>query len=118
MYNDINRVTLSGHVGNNMTVSGEGKKPFAAISLATNRRSKKDNQEITETNWHNLVFYNHLAELVKQYVKKGTHLFIEGRIETQKWADENGNAHQKTQIVVEKLEFLNSKKSEEQNSSC
>lgn len=84
---DYNKITLIGRVGTDPETSGEGKKPFAFLSFATNKQYQKEGETVNKTSWHKLVFYNHLAELVGQYVKKGSRLFIErGRIRKSKMA--------------------------------
>ena len=106
---DFNKVLLMGYIGKDPVVSSEGKKPFARVSLATNKRYKQDSHEVTETYWHNVIFYGPMAELVKQYVKKGSRLFIEGELENHKWKDAEGNDRYSTNIVAKEIRFLDNK---------
>lgn len=111
---DFNKVILMGYVGNEPRCSAKDKKPFASISLATNKSYKQGDEVITETHWHNVVFFGTKAELVEQYVKKGSHLLVEGALENYKWHDKEGIERLSTKIVVRELRFLD-KKEEEMN---
>ena len=100
----LNRATLIGNVGQEpkiiMTQSG-GK--FATFSIATSEKwTDKQTGEVKEnTDWHNIIVSTDgLANVVEQYVKKGTRLFVEGRIRTRKYTDNNGLDRYVTEIVV------------------
>jgi single-strand DNA-binding protein len=103
---NLNEVTLIGYVGKEPTMSGDGKKPFASVSLGTNKRVKKGEEFETQTTWHKLVFFGDLVEQIKQHAKKGTGLFVKGELEN------HGVTHHISQIVVRKFCFIDNKNSE------
>jgi len=100
----INKVILVGNIGNEpeMRYMPNGNA-VATISLATSDTWKDKNtgepQERTE--WHRVVFFGKLAEIVGQYVHKGSKLYVEGRLQTRKWADQQGVDRYTTEIVVD-----------------
>ena len=105
----INLVTLIGHVGRDPEYYNlENKWPIAKTSLATSESWKKDNQEVTDTEWHNIVFYNHLAKTAYKYIKKGRKIFVRGKIKTQKWQDKDGVQRQSTDIIAHDMQLLDS----------
>lgn len=99
----INKVMLIGGVGQDpeirFTPSGA---PVASLSLATDDSYKDRNtgQMIKVTDWHNIVVFGKLAEVVQQYVKKGSKLYVEGKQKTRKWQDKNGQDRYTTEVVV------------------
>lgn len=100
----INKVILVGNIGNEpeMRYMPNGNA-VATVSLATSDAWKDKNtgepQERTE--WHRVVFFGKLAEIVGQYVHKGSKLYVEGRLQTRKWADQQGIDRYTTEIVVD-----------------
>ena len=105
----FNQVILMGHVGDEPYVSGEGKKPFAKVSLATNKRYKVDNETKEETHWHNLVFFNSVAGIVKDYVQKGSKIQVIGELVDNKWTDKDGQTHTQSNVHVNQLIMLDKK---------
>ncbi len=109
MAKSVNKVILLGNVGKEpefkMLPSGQGVSNF---SIATAERYKDKGGEWQErTEWHNLVAYAKLAEIVRDYVKKGSKLYVEGRITTRSWDDkESGKKVYRTEIVVGDLSLL------------
>jgi len=109
MAKSVNKVILLGNVGKEpefkMLPSGQG---VANFSIATAERYKDKGGEWQErTEWHNLVAYARLAEIVRDYVKKGAKLFIEGRLTTRSWDDkESGKKIYRTEIVIGDLSLL------------
>jgi single-strand DNA-binding protein len=109
MAKSVNKVILLGNVGKEpefkMLPSGQGVVNF---SIATSERYKDKGGEWQErTEWHNLVAYAKLAEIVRDYVKKGAKLYIEGRITTRSWDDkESGKKVYRTEIVMSDLSLL------------
>jgi single-strand DNA-binding protein len=108
----VNKVILLGNVGKDPEVryTPDGKC-IARFSLATGESWKDKNtgekKEITE--WHNVVFFGKVAEIVAEYVKKGSKLYIEGKLKTQKWQDkETGKDRYTTQVHGEALQLLSS----------
>lgn len=108
MSRSLNKVMLIGNVGNDPEIktTGGGTK-IAKVSLATNRTfSDRSGQQQEKTEWHRLTFWDKMADLVDQYVKKGDRLYIEGRIEYSQTEDDKGNQRFWTDIVVREMVML------------
>jgi len=109
MAKSVNKVILLGNVGKDPEVkflpSGQ---PVANFSIATSERFKDKSGEFQErTEWHNLVAYARLAEIVRDYVKKGSKLYAEGRLTTRSWDDKDtGKKVYRTEIVLAELSLL------------
>jgi single-strand DNA-binding protein len=105
----VNKVILLGHVGKNPEVrSTAGGTTAASFSLATNERYKDRSGEWQDrTEWHNLVAYARGAEILRDYVKKGAKLYVEGRLATRSWEDKDtGKKVYRTEIVVGDITLL------------
>lgn len=107
----VNKVILVGNVGNDPEVRYmPNGNAVANISVATSDswkdRNTGDQQERTE--WHRVVFFNRLAEIVEQYVKKGTKLYLEGRLQTRSW-EQDGAKRYSTEIVANEMQMLDSR---------
>ena len=111
MSKSINKVILIGNVGKDPEVrySSSGT-PVAKFSLATNEKFKNRNNEWQErTEWHNVVAWQRLAEIVGEFVSKGTKLYVEGRLQTSCWEDgQSGDRKYRTEVVVRELVLLSS----------
>lgn len=78
----------------------------ANVSLATNRNWKdKDGRKQETVEYHNLVVFGKQAELISQYMKKGSALYVEGRLQTRSWDDKDGNKKYRTEIIIESFQF-------------
>ena len=116
----VNKVILLGRLGQDpelkYTPSGAAVCNF---SLATSEtwNDKNSGQKQERTEWHSLVLWGKLADLAQSYLKKGSQIYIEGRIQTRDWEDEQGQRHFKTEVVVTTMQFLDSKFSENTTSS-
>lgn len=113
----LNKVMLIGNVGKDPDVryfdNGVAK---ASFSLATTESYKnKEGQRIEQTEWHNVVVWRGLAEVVEKYVKKGDKLFIEGKIKTRSYDDKDGNKKYITEIFTDNMNMLGGKKSDSSN---
>lgn len=109
MAKGVNRVFLLGHVGKDPEIrSTQGGTMVAGFSLATPDREKDaQGNWIDKPEWHNLVSFGRTAEIVRDYVKKGTQLFIDGRLQTRSWDDrESGQKKYRTEIIVNELTVL------------
>ena len=107
----VNKVILVGNVGNDPEVRYmPNGNAVANVSVATSDswkdRNTGDQQERTE--WHRVVFFNRLAEIVEQYVKKGTKLYLEGRLQTRSW-EQDGAKRFSTEIVANEMQMLDSR---------
>lgn len=106
----VNKVILIGNLGKDpelrYTPSGQA---VATFTLATTERwNDRNGQRQDRTEWHNVVAWGKLGELVNQYLKKGRSAYIEGRITTRSWDDKDGNKRYKTEIVASQIQFLGS----------
>ena len=111
MPKSVNKVILVGNVGKDPEVKyTPSGTPVAKFSLATNEKYKDRSDEWQErTEWHNIVAWQRLAEIVGEYVKKGAKLYIEGKLQTSSWEDrESGTKKYRTEIVARDLVLLGS----------
>ncbi len=105
----VNKVILLGRLGQDpeprATASGT---QVVTISLATNELGPRDQQGVRgqSTEWHRLVLFGKLAANALQYLHKGSQLYVEGRLRTRKWQDQNGTDHYSTEIVVNDMQFI------------
>src|ERR1700675_3440623 len=109
MAKGVNKVFLLGNVGKDPEIrSTAGGMTVASFTLATADRQKDAQGNWQDkTEWHNLVAFQRTAEVIRDYVKKGTQLFIEGKIQTRSWDDkESGAKRYKTEILVNELSLL------------
>lgn len=110
MAKSVNKVILLGNVGRDPeTRSTPGGMLVATFSIATSSNQKDPQGNWQErTEWHNIVAFGRTAEIVRDYVKKGTKLYVEGRIQTRNWEDKEhaGVKHYRTEIVVNDLSLL------------
>jgi single-strand DNA-binding protein len=112
MAKGVNKVLLLGNVGKDPEIRATaGGMTIASFTLATADRQKDaQGNWADKTEWHNLVAFQRTAEVVRDYVKKGTQLFIEGKIQTRSWDDkESGQKKYRTEILVNELTLLGSK---------
>src|SRR5579871_3899335 len=109
MAKGVNKVMLLGNVGKDPEIrTTQGGMTVASFSLATAERAKdQTGQWVDKTEWHNLVCFQRTAEIVRDYVKKGSQIFVEGKIQTRSWDDkESGQKKYKTEILVNELSLL------------
>ena len=112
MARGINKVILIGNLGQDpevrFTPSGTA---VANLNLATSDTwmDKQSGQRQERTEWHRIVLFNKTAEIAQQYLKKGSKVYIEGRLQTRKWQDQNGQDKYSTEIVVSDMIMLDSK---------
>ena len=106
----VNKVILLGNVGKDPEVRYvEQGVAVANFSLATTERAYKTQSGVTvpeKTEWHNIVAWRGLAQVVERYVRKGTSLYFEGHLRTRTWTDQNGVTRQITEIMADNLELL------------
>ncbi|GGY03504.1 single-stranded DNA-binding protein [Litchfieldella qijiaojingensis] len=112
MARGVNKVILIGNLGQDpevrFTPSGTA---VANLNLATTDTwtDRQSGQRQERTEWHRVVLFNKLAEIAQQYVKKGSRLYIEGRLQTRKWQDQNGQDRYSTEIVANDMQMLDSR---------
>lgn len=109
----VNKVILIGRLGKNIDQRQTGAgSSIANLTVATDRRYKDGQGNAqTETEWHSVVFFEKTAEIAGQYLRKGSLIYIEGRLHTRKYTDKQGIERYATDIIGETLQFLDSKKS-------
>ena len=105
----VNKVILIGNLGKDPEVRymADGKA-VANITIATSEKwkDKTTGEKQERTEWHNAVFYSPLAEIVGQYLRKGSSVFVEGRLQTRKWQDKNGQDRYTTEIIANEMKML------------
>ena len=109
MAKSVNKVILLGNVGKDPEIRSTGGGTMVAnFTLATSDRQKDAQGNWQDrTEWHNLVAFTRLAEIVRDYVKKGSKLYVEGKIQTRSWDDkESGQKRYRTEIIVNDLSLL------------
>ena len=109
MAKGVNKVFLLGNVGKDPEIrTTAGGMTVASFSLATAERAKDaQGNWADKTEWHNLVAFQRTAEIVRDYVKKGTQVFIEGKIQTRSWDEkESGQKKYRTEILINELSLL------------
>ena len=107
----INKVILIGNLGKDPELRyTPNSQAVATFSLATNRRWKdKEGQQQDQTEWHNIVTWGKQAEICKEYLKKGSSVFVEGRIQYRTYDDKDGNKKYITEIVARSVNMLDKK---------
>lgn len=109
MARGVNKVILVGNLGKDPEVrympSGGA---VANVTLATSEqwKDKQSGEQKERTEWHNVVFYQRLAEIVGEYLKKGSQIYVEGSLRTRKWQDKSGNDRYTTEIVASDMQML------------
>lgn len=117
----VNRVSLLGNVGKDPEViTFDNGNKCAKFTLATTERYKDRSGELKEeTEWHNVTVFGKLSEIVEKYVSKGVQVYVEGKLHTRSWSDDNGNKRYSTEITATNIQLLTRKegKPEERESS-
>ena len=104
----VNKVILIGNLGKDPEVRYlDNGVAVANMSIATTENYKnKEGDRVSQTEWHDVVLWRGLAEIAEKYLKKGSSVYIEGKIRTNKWVDKDENTRYKTEILVDKLNML------------
>ncbi len=112
----VNKVILVGNVGKDPeTRYLDENTPVCKFPLATSEVYRnRDGEKVEQTEWHNIVLWRGLAKVAEQYVKKGTQLYIEGRIRSRSWDDKDGNKRYITEIVGDNMQMLSRKQDDNQ----
>lgn len=110
----LNKVMLIGNVGKDPEVryldGSNGQAKVASFTLATTERYRDRSGETREnTEWHNIVAWRSTADVVEKFVRKGTQIYVEGRIRTRSWDDQSGNKRYTTEIMADNLQLLGRK---------
>lgn len=112
----VNKVILVGNLGKDPEVRYlDSGVAVANFSLATTENYKnKEGERVSQTEWHNIVLWRGLAEVAEKYLKKGSSVYIEGKIRTRKWEDKEGNNRYSTEILGDNMTMLGSKPTSEE----
>ena len=104
----LNKVILIGYLGQDPEKRvTSGGHSVVTVSLATTERfNDREGVKQERTEWHRLVFWNKLAEIIEQYCKKGTLLYVEGSIQTKEWLDKDGNKRYTTEVIARSTQIL------------
>jgi single-strand DNA-binding protein len=108
----VNKVILVGNLGRDPeTKYMPDGAAITNVSIATSyqRTDKASGQKTEETEWHRVVFFSRLAEIAGEYLKKGSQVYIEGRLRTRKWQDKEGQDRYTTEIVADTMQMLGSR---------
>ena len=107
----VNKVILVGNLGRDpetrYTTSGDAVTNIRLATTDTWKDKNGDKQERTE--WHNIVFYGRQAEIAGEYLKKGRQIYVEGRLQTRKWQDKEGQDRYTTEIIADRMQMLGSR---------
>jgi single-strand DNA-binding protein len=112
MSRGVNKAIIAGHLGQDPEVkympSGAA---VANISVATTEswKDKSTGEKQERTEWHRVIFFGRLAEVVGEYLNKGSQVYVEGRLQTRKWTDKNGVERYTTEIVANEMQMLGGK---------
>ena len=117
---DLNKVILIGNIGRDPELrQTDNGSVISTFSLATNTTwMGRDGVRNERTEWHNIVAWNRLAEICHQIIRKGDQIYIEGRLRTRSWSDENNERHHRTEIITEQMIKLSHQGNREDSESA
>jgi len=116
MARGINKVILVGNLGQYpeiRTTTNGSQVTNITVATSESWTDKQTGQKQERTEWHRVVFFNKLAEIAGQYLKKGSKVYIEGSLRTRKWQDQNGQDRYTTEIVANEMQMLDSRGSQD-----
>ena len=112
MAKGINKVILVGNLGNDPEVKympSGGAVTNISIATTDSWKDKTSGERVDKTEWHRVVFFNRLAEIAGEYLKKGSQVYVEGALRTRKWQDQSGQDKYTTEIVCSEMQMLGSR---------
>ena len=112
MARGINKVIIVGNLGNDPEVRyANNGSAIANLSVATSEswKDKNTGEQVEKTEWHRIVMFNRLGEIAGEYLRKGSKVYIEGKLQTRKWQDQSGNDKYTTEIVASEMQMLDSR---------
>lgn len=112
MAKGVNKVILIGNLGQDPEVKYmPNGNAVANITVATSEswKDKNTGEQVDKTEWHRVVFFRRLAEIVGEYLKKGSKVYVEGKLQTRKWQDKNGADHWTTEVIASEMQMLDSR---------
>ncbi len=110
----VNKVILVGHLGRDPELRyNPSGVAFCSVSLATSRqwKNRESGERQEETEWHRVVFSDRLAEVAGEYLKKGSAIYVEGRLRTRKWQDKDGRDQYTTEVIANQMQMLGGRES-------
>lgn len=116
----INKVILVGNLGKDPEVRyAPNGNAVANLTLATSEKwkDKTTGTDQEKTEWHRIVMFKRLAEIAGEYLKKGSQIYIEGKLQTRKWQDKDGNDRYTTEVVADEMQMLGSRDNAQQGAS-
>ena len=112
MARGINKVILVGNLGKDPEVrymANGGAVCNVTLATTESWKDKQTGEQKDKTEWHNIVFYRRLAEIAGEYLRKGSQIYVEGKLQTRKWQDKNGNDRYTTEIIATEMQMLGSR---------
>lgn len=109
MARGVNKVILVGNLGKDPEVRympNGGAVANVTVATSEQWKDKQTGEQKERTEWHNVVFYQRLAEIVGEYLKKGSQIYVEGSLRTRKWQDKSGNDRYTTEIIASEMQML------------
>jgi single-strand DNA-binding protein len=120
MSGSVNKVILVGNLGKDPEIRHlENGAAVANFSIATseNYKDRKTGEKVSQTEWHNIVAWRGLAEIAEKYLKKGHKVYIEGKLKTRTWQDQEGNNRYSTEVITDNLTMLGNANQNENKSN-
>ena len=112
MARGVNKVILIGNLGQDPEVKympSGGAVTNVTVATSESWKDKNTGEQKENTEWHRVVFFRRLAEIAGEYLKKGSKVYIEGKLQTRKWQDQSGNDRYTTEIVANEMQMLDSR---------
>ena len=112
MSRGVNKVILIGNLGNDPEVRympNGGAVANVTVATSEQWKDKQTGEQQDRTEWHRVTFYRRLAEIVGEYLRKGSKVYIEGKLQTRKWQDQSGNDRYTTEIIANEMQMLDSR---------
>ena len=120
MSNGLNKVLILGNLGADPDIKyTQAGSPVANLSVATSEswKDKTTNEKVEKVEWHRVVVFGRLAEIAEQYLKKGSKIFVEGKLQTRDWEDSEGKKRYTTEVIAREMTMLDSKGDSDASSS-
>lgn len=112
----VNKTIIVGHLGGDPESKKAGNTTVTSFSVATSESfTNRKNEKRVSTTWHRVVAFGRLGDTAAQYLKKGSHVYVEGKIQNRSWEDDKGNKKYMTEIHASNIQFLGSRDDEDNN---
>ncbi len=113
----VNKVILVGRLGQDPELKQTSAGAVCKFSIATSESWTKDGQKQEKVEWHKIVVWNKLAEICSKFLQKGKQVYVEGKIQTQQWEDQEGKKRTSTEILANTVQFLSAQENQSENST-